>query len=339
MKHDFHAHFAIKDAESAECCVEGSGVFKDLSVDTRVRLLAQGIGLGKDVKVACQSENSWRQPSGLVKIILSNVHSGHSEYDSFIKSQLNHMSMIGVGNPVFSTTCLVPGWWALQFRFTLSKPYISKDDNLFYIIDNPVKTEKLFGVPYMSATSWKGSLRNAMRVIHGWDDSSDSLTRLFGNPREEKERFHAGDLVFFPSYFEGIGLEVINPHVRSRGVGTQPVFLESVPIGTTGTFSLLYAPFYYSKKDYDALESNALHDLKAVATGLEYLLLANGFGAKTSSGFGVTKDKLPENGQVILRTPSANQLRRRRQVFTESFKRVSELRERIDALVEEVPRT
>lgn len=53
----------------------------------------------------------------------------------------------------------------LQVRFVLSKPYISRDDEPFYVIDNPLKKEKVFGVPYVAAASWKGNLRwSAMHV-------------------------------------------------------------------------------------------------------------------------------------------------------------------------------
>lgn len=47
----------------------------------------------------------------------------------------------------------------LQISFTLSEPYISRDDEAFYIIDNPLKKEKVFSVPYIAPASWKGNLR------------------------------------------------------------------------------------------------------------------------------------------------------------------------------------
>lgn len=47
----------------------------------------------------------------------------------------------------------------LQVSFTLSEPYISRDDEAFYIIDNPLKKERVFSVPYIAPASWKGNLR------------------------------------------------------------------------------------------------------------------------------------------------------------------------------------
>jgi CRISPR-associated protein Cmr2 len=50
----------------------------------------------------------------------------------------------------------------IEFDFILRKSYLSKDDQDFYIIDNPVRKEKIFKVPEVSASAWKGNLRSAM---------------------------------------------------------------------------------------------------------------------------------------------------------------------------------
>lgn len=90
-----------------------------------------------------------------------------------------------------------------------------------------------------------------------------------------------GCLYFYPTYFEDIGLEVINPHRRDTGAGTQPILMECVPKDTCGEFKLLYAPLTGSNRDV------RVSDLDIVVSGLWTLLAEVGIGAKTSSGFGL----------------------------------------------------
>jgi len=56
-----------------------------------------------------------------------------------------------------------------------------------------------------------------------------------------------------------------------------------VPAGTPGIFTLLYVP------PVNTDENTARADLKAVAKGVKVMLTQYGFGAKTSSGYGVAK--------------------------------------------------
>lgn len=50
----------------------------------------------------------------------------------------------------------------LRIPFQLHKPYLSKDERDFYLLDNPLRREKVFQTPMVAATSWKGALRAAM---------------------------------------------------------------------------------------------------------------------------------------------------------------------------------
>lgn len=203
------------------------------------------------------------------------------------------MGALSLSKPAFNLKHLPKGSFAIQFEFKLKKPYISKDDEPLYIIDNPVRKERVFKVPMVSASSWKGALRSAVRVIRehdSWEDErSDALmARLFGNIKGEQEHrnIRAGRLYFYPTFFDKIGLEVINPHERKTGVGTQPIYIETVPAGATGTFSLLYVPLDCSD-DSDKVIEEAKEDAPIVAEGIKKMLTELGFGAKTSSGFGV----------------------------------------------------
>src|SRR5579884_2765450 len=145
-------------------------------------------------------------------------------------------------------------WLALAADFELLTPWYSKDDRPFHVLDNPVRKDRVFGVPFMSAASWKGLLRWAFRVhtgLIGPAPIQDEEQRrkaeacevhLFGNEKGEKEDFRQGSLAFYPTWFDKIGFEVINPHSRKTRAGTQPILYEVVPSGTEGVLRLLYAP-------------------------------------------------------------------------------------------------
>jgi CRISPR-associated protein Cmr2 len=235
----------------------------------------------------------------------------------------------------------------LRVPFCLRKPYLSKDDTLFHLLDNPVRKEKIFQVPMVAATGWKGTLRAAMaqQLVEWWSSLNDDeqqqrtyrkafvkrrvqMARLFGNEKgvqtddttfEEfldkfggrqqapyyrrvvrryfsSSGFFAGRLHFFATFFDKIGLEVINPHSRQSGVGERgPILIECVPQGTTGTLLLLYVP----SGSLDRRE--IAQDLEVTALGLQAMLTIYGFGAKTSSGFGVVTEEPNGEGKLLLR--------------------------------------
>jgi CRISPR-associated protein Cmr2 len=243
----------------------------------------------------------------------------------------------------------------LRVPFRLRKPYLSKDDTTFHLLDNPVRKEKIFQVPMVAATGWKGSLRAAMlyQLVEWWSSlSSDKqqqhiyrklfvkrriqLARLFGNEKgvqtddtsfEEfldtfggkrqaqyyrrvvrryfsSSGFFAGRLHFFATFFDQIGLEVINPHSRQSGVGERgPILMECVPQGTTGTLLLLYVPFGSPDRCDRAqdLAMEVAQDLEVTVQGLQAMLTTYGFGAKTSSGFGVVEEQLAGQGKLLIR--------------------------------------
>ena len=270
--------------------------------------------------------------------------------------------------------------FALEFRFALARPYLSRDDDAFYIIDNPVRKDKVFKVPFVAPTSWKGSLRavatqglltalakllppgpppdEAERerlmerlwaervrrvVLFGNEKQNDAdfinrwlAPRLFPEPAGESEQdrrkrvreqikqldkaFNAylidhgyrtekvegrqGRLFFFPTFFNAIGLEMINPHDRQRRIGKNPILFECVPTRATGTFRLLYAPYDWPGQvtpDEAALRKQVQADLPLVAAAVRDLLTVYGFGAKTSSGYGAAQDRLAAEGVLVIK--------------------------------------
>ncbi len=195
-------------------------------------------------------------------------------------------------------------WLALEVKFELLTPWYSKDDRIFHVLDNPVRKDRVFGVPYMSAPSWKGMLRWACRMQAGLREDfaqdkrfDDWTAHLFGNEKGAEKDFHRGALVFYPTWFDKIGFEVINPHDRSRRAGTQPIYYEVVPgrrpkpndpngyeEGGKGALRMLYAPWPGMKAAAEPKEV-APHLLDAIET----LLTTYGISAKRSVGWGTAK--------------------------------------------------
>lgn len=191
------------------------------------------------------------------------------------------------------------GWLAFEIHFKLCTPWYSKDDRPFHVLDNPVRKDRVFGVPYMSAASWKGLLRWACRMQAGlqehlqqhggkmndWSDP-DWVIHLFGNEKGEQEDFQRGSLAFYPTWFDRVSFEVINPHSRRTRAGTQPILYEVVPPETKGKLRLFYAPLpgdagYKSAKRVDALQK--------LLDAAEQLLTVYGFSAKRTAGWGIAE--------------------------------------------------
>jgi len=189
-----------------------------------------------------------------------------------------------------------PRWLALKVDFELQTPWYSKDDRVFHVLDNPVRKDRVFGIPFMAASSWKGMLRWACRMraslgqylqehpdMAEWSDPAWIL-HLFGNEKGEGEEFSRGALVFYPTWFDRIGFQVINPHSRENRAGTKPIYYEVVPPGAKGTLSLLYAPWPGMKFTADPKEV-----LPWLLEAIETLLAVYGISAKRTVGWGTAK--------------------------------------------------
>lgn len=187
-------------------------------------------------------------------------------------------------------------WLGIEVAFTLNSPWYSKDDRPFHVLDNPIRRDRLFGKPFMSASSWKGLLRWACRMksgllkhleksnmkMDGWKDKN-WIVHLFGNEKGEKEDFRSGTLIFFPTWFDKIGFEVINPHSRTDRAGTQPIYYEVVPSGTKGKLQVLYAPMP-GEIQRDNVTSVSVIDM--LIDSIILLLETYGFSAKRTVGWG-----------------------------------------------------
>jgi len=104
--------------------------------------------------------------------------------------------------------------------------------------------------------------------------------------RTERIEGRQGRLFCFPTFFDQIDLEIINPHDRKRRVGKNPILFECVPAGATGTFRLLYVPYDFPGEvtpDETALRTQVRAELPLVAEAVRDLLLIYGFGAILST--------------------------------------------------------
>lgn len=196
---------------------------------------------------------------------------------------------------------LLPGWLAIKIVFELKTPWYSKDDRPLHVLDNPVRKDRIFGVPFMSASSWKGLLRWSCRMEDGLldhlakhDGKVDEwpeprwIVHLFGNAKNknEDEDFSRGALHTYPTWFDKVGFEVINPHDRARRAGTQPIYYEVVPAGRRGSLYLLYAPTLGQAQRQRVDDVDALSRL---LDAVHKLLTVYGFSAKRTAGWGLAE--------------------------------------------------
>ncbi len=245
-----------------------------------------------------------------------------------IKQDIESQKLLDVFNffkiPAVDISLLLPFSFFLQFTFTLAKPYLSKDDEGFYICENPVKKDKVFKVPTVPGSTWKGNMRwTAGRLLEMDGNVSErfkkriQISNLFGNENEAEKRYfdalmpekkeafeqvtrtlfnkeglRKGRLNFYPTFFDQISLEVINPHDRKTKAGTVPIYIESVPAGASGTFSLLYVPFDLMGKSSEEVKQQVSEDINLVYNSLKEMMLTYGFSAKKSCGFGVIEEDI-----------------------------------------------
>jgi len=248
-------------------------------------------------------------------------------------------------------------------EFTLIGPYFSRDDDEFYIIQNPILKEHVFKVPMVRGSSWKGALAGAFRKLFNEKVNSEkieSFLRIFGagsenikviesylkekskdlknfkenvlefmlfglglkvdkkaiedikNAHNEEnllellrnkisDKFknyqsnlplefqtHKGRAIFYPTYFNKISLEIINPHDRRKRAGTAPIHYEVVPKNTEGILQIVYIPFDGVLKQDDILKEEVKRDLNYLCKAINILSTA-GIGAKTKLGWGMFK--------------------------------------------------
>ncbi|MGC8771768.1 MAG: RAMP superfamily CRISPR-associated protein [Brevinematia bacterium] len=94
-----------------------------------------------------------------------------------------------------------------------------------------------------------------------------------------------GRAIFYPTYFDRLSLEVINPHDRRKRAGIRPIYYEVVPEGTEGLLQIIYIPFDAVLKENDVIKKEAEEDLENLLSAIEKVS-QSGIGAKTKLGWG-----------------------------------------------------
>lgn len=203
--------------------------------------------------------------------------------------------------------------FCVRFVFTLARPYISRDDEVWYPEPNSIRKDKLLKLPYIAPSSWKGHLRSAIRLGQKPDDDP-VVIRLFGSPKpraESGDDLVQGRLVFYPTFFKKISREVINPHDRAIKAGTMPIFFECVPRGESGEFRLLYVPHLALSgvlPGSEELIEQVKEDMRVVFQGIRDMALGFGFSAKKTAGYGEAEDQVLL-GEVCLHRPQLKDMR------------------------------
>jgi len=226
------------------------------------------------------------------------------------------------------TKSLLPNSFALQVTFALKSPYYSNDEDEFYLIQNSCLKEKVFKVPMVRGSGWKGALLQAGREIIEETDSKrveylQSFFRIFGVGDEEfrkivdrvdemalklffmqsglvidvnddvkriferykKGKAQKGRAIFYPTYFNRLSLEIINPHDRRTKAGTSPIHYEVVPAETEGRLEIVYIPFDCVLESNETIKKEAERDKEFLEQCIERAF-ENGIGAKTKLGWG-----------------------------------------------------
>ncbi len=192
----------------------------------------------------------------------------------------------------------------LLLTFRLLTPLLTKDDDPFYLFDNPTRKDHLLGLPYLSAASLKGLSTDAyQRAFPGatpWTELGDSdkdpdRTRLFRHADPHAKRLFGiaddgakiesekGRLHFSPVWFNRLQLLVMNPGNPENAIGTLPIQFEAVAPDQTGVLEVVYFnPHGVKDSDEATVRADLARWLAAVATWWPAL----GLGAKRLAGYG-----------------------------------------------------
>ena len=242
-------------------------------------------------KLRKQSPSTSDHPTALYLYLKATGQVNSDEFRSSWRSNTkSYEEWRALVTPSLEVTHLPSGSFLLQFTFSLEKPYLSGDDNDFYIIDNPVVRDKVFRWPMVRPSSWKGSLRHALWQL-SYKKNHEQIQRIFGDIRDDNTG-KAGRLSLYPTFFDKTDLEIINPHSRSDRVGKNPILFESVPRNSRGTFTVLYVPFDRVGENRSETFLEVADDLRLIFDGIKAMMTVYGFGAKTSSGFGLATNQL-----------------------------------------------
>jgi CRISPR-associated protein Cmr2 len=126
-------------------------------------------------------------------------------------------------------------------------------------------------------------------------NDADFKSKLWKNIKERELQTQRGRLVFYPTFFNRLGLEMINKHSRKRKAGKTPVYYEVVPRGVSGNFQLLYIPADGLADKTSNRTEEINKDIALLDNALKRIFCESKdhvqvkIGAKTKLGWGKTK--------------------------------------------------
>ena len=172
MSYDFYKNFRIVNKEDVDNLTRGLDNYEQVR-DVLLRILLLNTVYGTDGRKFPDRRGRLEKiepdvyakvgegdsPMGLKALIHSN-----GNYNDYLQFKLSKLYHLGINAPI-KLSSLPKGSWVIEFPITLATPFMSKDDIPFYIIENPVRKDKVFGVPFISAMAWKGNLRWTMMKV------------------------------------------------------------------------------------------------------------------------------------------------------------------------------
>jgi len=219
-----------------------------------------------------------------------------------IRPSLKELENLGIYPPSIEVEKLPCFSVFLQIHFTLATPCYIGDNETYYLHECSQLKEKVFKVPMLSPSSWKGLFRSVALQLAVEEDNSKIVDRLFGSSVEdviETGERGQGRLRFYPTFFDTIGLDVINPHSRRTKSGTVPILEEIVVPNSRGIFTLVYIPIdlLITEKGRAQIKTEISEDLRFLYKLLKEVLHTYGFSAKSSRGFGIARSKYVRNNK------------------------------------------
>ncbi|WP_457561840.1 RAMP superfamily CRISPR-associated protein [Caminibacter pacificus] len=155
----------------------------------------------------------------------------------------------------------IPNTFAIKIKFKLTAPYFSKDDDEFYIISNPCLKEKVFKVPMVRGSGWKGALLKAAIEIFKEEKEHkhlESIFRIFGvGNNEYRELFDKNDKVIKDKILLFLAMEIGISIEKSMEEQLEKYFKTKAQKGRA-----VFYPTYFEKFSLEVINP---HDKKTKA--------------------------------------------------------------------------
>ena len=201
---------------------------------------------------------------------------------------------------------------SITLRFQLLTPLLTRDDDAFYLFDNPVRKDPIFGVPYVAASSIKGLAADAFQrgfPAENWSELGDNdqirtqcyrrdntvAKRLFGLASDDMEAFpsEGGRLHCSPVWFSYVQFLVMNPTKDDgSGIGSHPIQFEAIaPTNAQGrpVEADLHLLYFNPAGAPDSDITTVHHDIALLIGALATWWPTLGLGAKRLAGYGAIK--------------------------------------------------